>query len=159
MSEPRNPSTIIIDGKPLSEIIELNKAYWHDEEGGSRADLRGAYLTGADLRGADLRGADLTRAYLTGADLRGADLRGADLTGADLRGADGIIVVGPIGSRQDFLYAVQHKDVVMVKTGCFWGDISHFEKSVSEKHEGNNYGKAYAAAITFIKEYFLVMGE
>jgi hypothetical protein len=53
---------------------------WLGNDGGKRANLRGANLRRADLRGANLRRADLRRA-----DLRGADLRGADLTRADLK--------------------------------------------------------------------------
>ena len=72
----------------LKQILELHKKWLNYEDGGKRADLRGADLRGADLRGADLRDADLSGAYLSGAYLRGADLRGADLSGADLRDAD-----------------------------------------------------------------------
>nr|DAL33441.1 MAG TPA_asm: pentapeptide repeat protein [Caudoviricetes sp.] len=77
----------------LQKILEAHKKWINNEDGGARADLRGADLRGADLRGADLRRADLRRAdlsdaYLSGADLRRADLSGANLRGADLRGAD-----------------------------------------------------------------------
>jgi hypothetical protein len=99
----RDPKEIIIEGKPLSEILALHRKWWQGEEGGSRAvlrdadlsdadlsdaDLRGAVLRDADLRDADLRDADLRDAVLRGADLSDADLRDADLRGADLRGAD-----------------------------------------------------------------------
>ncbi len=102
-----------MDNEKLKEILERHRKWLNDEDGGERANLRGADLPGADLRGADLcganlrgadlRGADLREAnlreaylcgaYLCGADLReanlrGADLRGADLCGANLRGAD-----------------------------------------------------------------------
>ena len=88
----------------LKEILRLHGVWLRDEDGGKRADLRGAYLRGAYLRGVDLRGAylqraDLRGAYLQGVDLRGvvlqgvylqgAYLRGADLRGADLQGATG----------------------------------------------------------------------
>ena len=73
--------------KELQEILDKNKKWLNDEDGGERAYLRGAYLRGVDLRGADLSGADLSGAYLRGADLSGAYLRGADLSGAYLRGA------------------------------------------------------------------------
>ena len=66
----------------LKEVLDKHLKWLRDEDGGERADLRGAYLREADLHGADLREADLR-----GADLREADLRGADLRGADLRGA------------------------------------------------------------------------
>ncbi len=86
----------------LKAVVEKHGKWLRGEEGGERADLRGAdlqgaylrgaclrgaYLQGAYLRVADLRGADLQGAYLQVADLRVADLRGADLRGADLRGA------------------------------------------------------------------------
>lgn len=78
-------------------ILEKHAKWIRGEDGGERADLRGADLRGADLcdadlrdadlRGADLRDADLYYANLRGADLSGADLRGANLHSADLRGA------------------------------------------------------------------------
>ena len=48
----------------LKEVLDKHRKWRLGEEGGERADLRGAYLRGAYLRGA----------YLRGADLRGADL-------------------------------------------------------------------------------------
>ena len=50
----------------LNSILELHRKWLYGEEGGKRADLRGA---------------DLSRADLSRADLRDADLRGADLYG------------------------------------------------------------------------------
>jgi len=91
-----------MDVKKLQEMNK-HKSWLRGEEGGERADLRGAdltranltdanltdaNLTDADLRGANLRGANLTRADLRGANLTRADLRGADLTDADLTDAD-----------------------------------------------------------------------
>jgi hypothetical protein len=72
----------------LKNVLDLHRKWVLGEDGGSKADLRGANLGDADLRGADLRGADLRGADLRGANLRGADLRGANLRGADLRGAN-----------------------------------------------------------------------
>lgn len=51
----------------LKIIIEKHRLWLKGDQGGERADLRGA----------DLRRADLQRADLCGADLWGADLRGA----------------------------------------------------------------------------------
>ena len=70
--------------KQIKEVLELHRKYLYNEDGGSRADLRGANLIDANLRGANLIGANLRDANLRGADLRGANLRGADLRGADL---------------------------------------------------------------------------
>ena len=72
----------------IKKVLDSHQKWINEEDGGERANLRGANLSGADLRGADLRGADLYRANLRWADLREADLRGADLREADLRGAD-----------------------------------------------------------------------
>lgn len=72
----------------LKKILEAHKKWLNDEEGGERADLRGADLNCADLRNANLRYADLSGANLSGANLSGANLSGANLSGADLRGAD-----------------------------------------------------------------------
>jgi len=68
----------------LNLILENHKKWLNDDDGGIRADLRGADLRGANLRGADLSYADLSDANLRGANLRGADLSYADLSDADL---------------------------------------------------------------------------
>ena len=75
------------------EVLQRHAKWLKNEEGGEKANLRGANLWGADLQGANLWGADLQDANLRDADLwdanlRGADLRGANLRGANLRGAD-----------------------------------------------------------------------
>jgi len=86
----RYPKDITINGKQLSEILELHKKWFLDQPEGQRAYLRGADLQDAYLRGAYLQDADLQDAYLQDADLRGADLRGAYLRGADLQDAENI---------------------------------------------------------------------
>ena len=77
-----------ITQEKLKEIIVSHGKWLRDEEGGERADLKGAYLEGADLRGAYFRGVNLKGANLKGVDLRGTDLRRADLRGADLEYAN-----------------------------------------------------------------------
>ena len=71
----------------IQEVLARHKKWLENDEGGQRADLKGADLRVADLKGADLRAADLQDADLRGADLKDADLKGADLRGADLRDA------------------------------------------------------------------------
>ena len=139
----------------------------------SRANLRGAYLRGADLRGADLRGADLRGAdlgcaYLGGADLgcaylRGADLGGADLGGADLGGADlgcakiknkGILLIGNIGSRNDYTTIYNTDKGIFVQCGCFFGTIDEFVAKVKETHKGTEHERDYLAMVEFAKIKF-----
>ena len=69
-------------------ILEKHAKWARGEDGGERADLRGADLCDADLCDADLCDADLCGANLRGADLRNANLYGANLRGADLCDAD-----------------------------------------------------------------------
>jgi len=95
----RNISEITINGKALSEILELNRkanGLWNanlrnanlQDANLQDADLRNANLWNANLRNADLRNADLWNANLRNADLWNADLRNANLQDADLRNAD-----------------------------------------------------------------------
>ena len=77
-----------ISAKKLQEIIKSHGRWLRNEEGGERADLRGANLRSANLRSANLRSANLRGADLRSADLSGADLRSANLRSANLRGAN-----------------------------------------------------------------------
>ena len=77
-----------ISDTELKAIIYKHAKWARGEDGGERADLRGADLCDADLCNANLRGANLSGANLRDADLHSADLRGADLCDANLRGAN-----------------------------------------------------------------------
>ena len=72
----------------LAEILGKHRSWLLGEEGGERANLRGANLSDAYLSDANLRGAYLSGAYLRGANLSGANLSDANLSGANLRGAN-----------------------------------------------------------------------
>jgi len=132
------------------------------------ADLGGAYLGGANFRGADLGGADLGGAYLRGADLEGANLRGAYLRyaylrGADLGGADNkkltlvgdrpLLVIGPIGSRLDYLCAYLTDGGIYIKAGCFFGSRDTFIKATVDTHKDNKHAQEYKAALVLIEKY------
>ena len=125
-------------------------AKWLESKGheGQRADLWGANLCNANLCGAILRGANLC-----GANLCNAILCGANLCGAILRGAKNILAVGPIGSRLDITYAVKYRDRIMIKCGCFWGDLEQWQAQCRATHGDNSHGMAYAAAADFIRAY------
>ena len=105
-----------------------------------RVALEAACKAKADLGGADLRGA-----YLVGADLGGADLGGKKLVGARP-----LLVIGPIGSRSDYLHAYITDAGVMVRAGCFEGSRDEFVAAVSETHGDNEHGREYAAALAMI---------
>ncbi len=85
----------------LQEILEKHKKWLQDEDGGERADLKGADLKGADLESADLKGVDLRCASLKGANLNYADLTNAKvdeeiLFANGLDTAEGISYVGVV---------------------------------------------------------------
>ena len=162
-----------ITREKLNEIIESHGKWLRNEEGGEKANLRGAdlrdaYLRGADLGGADLRGADLGGAYLGDADLRGADLRGADLGGAYLGDAylgganlnKTYYQITRIGSRNaTTTYCVEDDNVVC---GCWnnyrGGTLEEFKKRVESvygkdgKTPDKKYYTQYMAAIEFFEK-------
>ena len=146
------------------EVLQRHAKWLKNEEGGEKANLRGANLRDANLRGANLRDADLWDADLRDADLRGADLWDADLRDADLRGADlrganlwgaagKILSFGPIGSRQGITYVTKTERTVHVRCGCFYGTLEEFAAKVEKEHGDSQYGKSYKAAIEFIKTH------
>ena len=144
-----------ISAEKLQEIIKSHGRWLRNEEGGERANLRGADLRGANLRGADLRGANLRGANLRGANLRDANLSGANLSGADLDKTYYQVV--RIGSRRGTTtYCVDDDNVLC---GCWnnykGGTLEEFKTRVESVYgrEGNNpneqYYDEYMAAITF----------
>ena len=119
----------------------------------SEANLRRADLRGAALGRADLREANLRKVELNGADLREVDLYKASLYRVDLFGAKNILAFGPIGSRLDITYAVKYRDRIMIKCGCFWGDLEQWQAQCRATHGDNSHAAAYAAAADFIRAY------
>jgi len=127
----------------------------------SGADLSGADLSGADLSGADLSGANLLRADLSGADLSGANLLRADLSGANLLRANllraiikDILIVGNIGSRRSYTIIYDTDEGIMIKCGCFFGNIEEFIAKVSKTHGDNEHARNYLAMLDFAKVRF-----
>ena len=136
------------------EVLQRHAKWLKNEEGGEKANLRGANLWGADLQGANLWGADLQDANLRDANLWGADLQDANLRDADLQDAAGkILYFGPIGSRQGITYVTKTERTIHVRCGCFYGTLEEFAAKVEEKHGDSQHGKSYKAAIEFIKAH------
>ena len=58
-----------------------------------------------------------------------------------------ILVVGPIGSRNEYTTFMKDKDNnILVACGCFFGDLNSFKEKVTETHKDNKHGKAYLTA-------------
>jgi hypothetical protein len=142
----------------LKSVLDLHAKWLRNEEGGSHADLRHAYLSGANLRRADLRRADLSYANLYGADLShanliGANLSGANLCGANLYGANGIISFGPIGKSKRIGYAWLDKDSkVMFILGCHNGNLKETVTAIREKYGLKSNYEAMVKLVAKIQE-------
>ena len=62
------------------------------------------------------------------------------------------LVVGPLGSRDDFTTFCRTKHLTIgVKCGCFRGDIDQFFEAVEKTHGNNKHARAYKAAIALAK--------
>ncbi len=148
--------------------IKYYKGFRHNYVNLKNADLSYADLTGAKLIGCDLESANLHGANLTGVDLTNAYLyrtnlertifgqtiiKGTTLEGTDLFQAQGILNIGPIGSRSDLLYAVRHVDGPMIKTGCFWGTLDDFLRNIDRDHSDDKDGEDYLAAAELIRTW------
>ena len=141
-------------------LFELEK-----ENNTIKETLEEAVKRGADLLCANLADANLVDANLVGANLVGAFLVGANLVGANLEGGNfgdwgklqsisDILIVGSIGSRNEYTSIFHTDKGVFVQCGCFRGTIEEFEKKVKETHHGNNYERDYLAMIEFAKVKF-----
>ena len=85
-----DPKEIIINGTPLSEIIENHEKWLIEEEGGVRANLVRANLVRANLVRANLESANLESANLESANLESANLYSANLESANIESAKNI---------------------------------------------------------------------
>lgn len=61
------------------------------------------------------------------------------------------IVIGPVGSRNDFTTFYKTENNIEVKCRCFTGNIDDFSKKVEETHKDNIYAKQYKLAIELAK--------
>ena len=56
------------------------------------------------------------------------------------------LVIGPIGSRDDFITFTNSDDGILATVGCFHGTINEFKKKVNQIHGENANAKAYLLA-------------
>ncbi|EPX7502215.1 pentapeptide repeat-containing protein [Listeria monocytogenes] len=149
------------------DIILDNHGKWLRDEGGERADLKGAdlrhtnltnaVLSGADLRHANLTNADLSNANLTNAVLTNADLSNANLTNAvltwvnwqDVRGLTVVAVQVDTTRKNNQIAYI--KELHIWTTGCFQGKLYKLKASIEKTHGDNEkLRKRYYRVIDFI---------
>ena len=65
-----------------------------------------------------------------------------------VRKSEHCLVIGPIGSRNDYTTFTRNKDgEIKVKCGCFFGNIPEFLDKVKKTHGNNKYGNVYRLAV------------
>ena len=107
------------------------------------ADLSYSNLSGSDLSGSDMRGSNLS----------GSNLSYSDLSGEKLIGDRPVLMVGPIGSRCDYLAAYLTDKGVRLRAGCFFGDVDTFRAKLEETHGDTNHAAEYHAALALIEKH------
>ena len=66
--------------------------------------------------------------------------------------ASHVLVMGSVGSRNDFTTFFRDKDnEITVKCGCFLGKIDKFLEKVTQTHGNNKYALVYRAAVEVAK--------
>lgn len=72
---------------------------------------------------------------------------------ADVFSISHVLVIGPIGSRNDFTTFFRDKDgEITVKCGCFLGKIDKFLEKVCETHGDSKYAIVYRSAAEIAKQ-------
>ena len=69
----------------------------------------------------------------------------------DITSTQDYLVVGPIGSRNDFTTFFKANGTIMISCGCFKGTIEKFEEKVMEKYPNGIYFQQYTSACFFAK--------
>ena len=71
-----------------------------------------------------------------------------------------VLVIGAIGSRNDFTTFYRDKDnEITVKCGCFLGKIDRFLEKVTQTHGDSKYALVYRAAVEVAKLQIDLSGE
>lgn len=122
-----------------------------------RANLAGANMTGVNIVGTKFAGASLAGVNLTGTDILGVDLSEAYLEG--VMGIDTLMVISPIGSRDDSLTVLNTSAGLNVHVGCFSGTLDEFAEAVKKTHGDTKHGRDYRLAIELIRSKFGLDGR
>ena len=79
---------------------------------------------------------------------------------AEVFSARHVLVIGAIGSRDDFTTFYRDKDnESTVKCGCFLGKIDKFLEKVTQTHGDSNYALVYRAAVEVARLQIDLSGE
>ena len=71
-----------------------------------------------------------------------------------------VLVIGAIGSRDDFTTFFRDKDnEITVKCGCFLGKIDKFLEKVTQTHGDSKYALVYRAAVEVARLQIDLLGE
>ena len=62
-------------------------------------------------------------------------------------------MVGPIGTRCDYLTAYLTDKGIHLRAGCFFGDVDTFRAKLEETHGDNDHAAEYRAALTLIEKH------
>ena len=72
-------------------------------------------------------------------------------TKTPLRRSRPVVLLGPIGSRNDMLSVYQCDDGgILIRAGCFLGRRDEFAAAVAQTHKSGQYADEYRAALAFI---------
>ena len=79
---------------------------------------------------------------------------------AEVFSASHVLVIGAIGSRNDFTTFYRDKDnEITVKCGCFLGKIDRFLEKVTQTHGDSKYALVYRAAVEVAKLQIDLLGK
>ena len=79
---------------------------------------------------------------------------------AEVFSASHVLVIGAIGSRDDFTTFFRDKDnEITVKCGCFLGKIDKFLEKVTQTHGNSKYALVYRAAVEVARLQIDLSGE
>ena len=79
---------------------------------------------------------------------------------AEVFSASHVLVIGAIGSRDDFTTFFRDKDnEITVKCGCFLGKIDKFLEKVTQTHGDSKYALVYRAAVEAARLQIDLSGE
>ena len=79
---------------------------------------------------------------------------------AEVFSASHVLVIGAIGSRDDFTTFFRDKDSeITVKCGCFLGKIDKFLEKVKQTHGDSKYALVYRAAVEVARLQIDLLGE